>query len=81
MTLHFLSVADAQQLIAARTLSPVDLVEAFLARIAEVDHLIHSYILVMADQARAAARQAEAEIAAGSWRGPLHGIPFGVKDN
>ena len=81
MTLHFLSIAEAQRRIAARTLSPVDLVEAFLARIAAVDHLIHSYILVMADRARAAARQAEAEIAAGRWRGPLHGIPFGVKDN
>ena len=73
--LHFLSIGQAQRRIVARTLSPVDLVEAFLARIEAVDGVIHSYIRVMADEARAAARQAAAEIAAGHWRGPLHGIP------
>ncbi len=79
--LHFLTIDEAQRRIAARSLSPVDLVEAFLARIAAVDGKIGSYLLVLADQARAAARRAEAEIAAGRWRGPLHGIPFAVKDN
>ena len=79
--LHFLSVAEASRLIASRALSPVDLVEAFLARIEAVDGRIKSYITVLADRARAAARQAEAEIAAGKLRGPLHGIPFAVKDN
>jgi aspartyl-tRNA(Asn)/glutamyl-tRNA(Gln) amidotransferase subunit A len=79
--LHFLTIDQAQRLIVARKLSPVTLVEAFLARIAAVDGLIGSYITVLADEARAAARTAEAEIAAGRWRGPLHGIPFGVKDN
>jgi aspartyl-tRNA(Asn)/glutamyl-tRNA(Gln) amidotransferase subunit A len=79
--LHFLSVAEAGRLIAARALSPVDLVEAFLARIDEVDGRIKSYITVLAERARAGARHAEAEIAAGRWRGPLHGIPFAVKDN
>ena len=79
--LHTLGIAEAQRLILARELSPVDLVEAFLARIAAVDGAIVSYILVLGEQARAAARDAEAEIAAGRWRGPLHGIPFAVKDN
>jgi aspartyl-tRNA(Asn)/glutamyl-tRNA(Gln) amidotransferase subunit A len=79
--LHFLSVAEASRLIASRALSPVDLVEAFLARIEAVDGRIKSYITVLADRARAAAFQAEAEIAAGRLRGPLHGIPFAVKDN
>lgn len=79
--LHTLSITEAQRLIVSRALSPVELVEAFLDRIAAVDGTIHSYILVMAEQARGAARQAAAEIGAGRWRGPLHGIPFAVKDN
>lgn len=79
--LHHLSVAEAGRLIAARKLSPVELVEAMLDRIAAVDGRVGSYIAVTAERARAAARQAEAEIMAGAWRGPLHGIPFGVKDN
>ena len=62
-------------------ISPVDLVEALLARIAAVDGAIMSYILVDADNARAKAKVAEAEIMAGRWRGPLHGIPYAVKDN
>jgi len=76
-----LSVTEASQRIAAGTLSPVDLVEACLARIEAVDGKIHSFIHVAANQARAAAREAEAEIKAGRLRGPLHGIPYGVKDN
>lgn len=79
--LHFLSVTEASRLIGAGTLSPVTLVEAFLARIAELDGTLRSYITVTAERARAAARVAEAEIAAGRWKGPLHGIPFAVKDN
>ncbi|WP_083469109.1 amidase [Methylobacterium variabile] len=79
--LHTLSVAEAGRLIGARRLSPVALVEAVLDRIAAVDDRLNSYILVLAGRARAAARAAEAEIAAGGWRGPLHGIPFGIKDN
>ena len=79
--LHFLSAAEAGRGIARRELSPVELLEAVLARIAAVDGKIHSYITLLAEPARAAARRAEAEIAAGRWLGPLHGVPFGVKDN
>ncbi|TNC14045.1 amidase [Methylobacterium terricola] len=79
--LHTLSVAEAGRLIGARRLSPVALVAAMLDRIEAVDGRLHSYIAVLADRARAAARDAEAEIMAGGWRGPLHGIPFGIKDN
>ena len=57
------------------------LLDDILARIDAVDGQVKSYLLVMADAARAAARQAEQEIAAGKWRGPLHGIPYAVKDN
>jgi len=76
-----LGIAAAYPLIRAGELSPVDLVEAYLARIAAIDSRVHAYIHVAAERARAAAREATREIAAGGWRGPLHGIPYAVKDN
>ena len=76
-----LTLAEASARIAAGSLSPVALLESFLARIGEVDERIHSYIRVEAGQARAAAALAASQIATGQWRGPLHGIPFAVKDN
>lgn len=79
--LYHLTIGEAARLIAARKLSPVELVEVFLARIATVDEQIRSYITVVAEEARAAARVAEKEIMAGRHRGPLHGIPYGLKDN
>jgi len=78
--LCFLSIADAARQIAARSLSPVELAEAHLARIAALDPQLDSYLTVTAEQARTQARRAEAELAAGRSRGPLHGIPFGLKD-
>lgn len=79
--LHELSIGEASRLIRARQTSPVELVEAMLKRIEAVDDRIKSYLLVDAEGALAAAREAEAEIAAGRWLGPLHGIPYGAKDN
>jgi len=78
---YFLSIAEAGHLLQARKISPVELLESYLTRIAGVDTRLHSYITVLTERARAQARVAEAEIAAGRWKGPLHGIPFGVKDN
>lgn len=78
---HFLTIADASRLLSARKISPVELVDAFLRRIENIDDRLHSYITVLAERARAQAKVAETEIAAGRWKGPLHGIPFGVKDN
>jgi aspartyl-tRNA(Asn)/glutamyl-tRNA(Gln) amidotransferase subunit A len=78
--LHFLTIAEASQRLWARTLSPVDLTAAFIARIKALDPQLHSFLLVTEDSAMAEARQAEAEIAAGGWIGPLHGIPIGLKD-
>lgn len=63
------------------SLSPVTLTEACLDRIAQVDDRLHAFIHVAHDEALTAARTAEREIARGQWRGPLHGIPIGVKDN
>ncbi len=78
--LHFLTIAEASQRLRARTLSPVELTAAYLARIKALDPQLHSFLLLTEDSAMAEARQAEAEIAAGGWIGPLHGIPIGLKD-
>jgi aspartyl-tRNA(Asn)/glutamyl-tRNA(Gln) amidotransferase subunit A len=78
--LAYMTIAEASRLIRARKLSPVELTEAHLARIAALDGIYHAYIAVTADAARAEARVAEAEIAGGAWRGPMHGIPYAAKD-
>ncbi|TMD14535.1 MAG: amidase [Chloroflexi bacterium] len=76
-----LSLAEAADLIQRREVSPVELLDAVLARIAAVDPRLNAFTtLVPVDEARDAARAAEREIAAGRYRGPLHGIPAGVKD-
>ena len=77
---HFLTIAKASELIRRRALSPVELTRAFLDRIAAIDPQLNAYLLVTGDRALAQARAAEAEIAAGNWRGPMHGIPYALKD-
>ena len=74
------TIATASRLIKARELSPVELVHVLLKRIESIDPVINAFITVTAEQAIAQARQAENEISAGRYRGPLHGIPFGLKD-
>jgi aspartyl-tRNA(Asn)/glutamyl-tRNA(Gln) amidotransferase subunit A len=71
-----LTVAEASRAIAEGELSPVALTEAYLDRIDALDGELHSYVLVLHEKARAAAR----ELAAGRSRGALHGIPIGLKD-
>ncbi|MDP9130208.1 MAG: amidase family protein, partial [Candidatus Binatota bacterium] len=78
--LYYLTIHEAQQLIRERKLSPVELTKSVLERIAAIDGRLHAYINLMADSAMDTARAAEAEIAKGNWRGPMHGIPFAVKD-
>jgi aspartyl-tRNA(Asn)/glutamyl-tRNA(Gln) amidotransferase subunit A len=80
MVPDFLTIAAAARLIEQRELLPVELVDSRLARIEKLDGQLHSFIRVLADQARADARAAETEIKAGRYRGPLHGIPIGLKD-
>jgi aspartyl-tRNA(Asn)/glutamyl-tRNA(Gln) amidotransferase subunit A len=77
---HFLTIAEASKLIERRALSPVELTRAFLDRIAAIDPQLNAYLLVTADQAMDQARAAETEIMAGRWRGPMHGIPYALKD-
>ena len=78
--LPFLSAAELADLFRTRQASPVDAAQAYLSRIEQVDPSLRSYITVTADRALAEARQAEQEIAAGNYRGPLHGVPVAVKD-
>jgi amidase len=77
---HYTSLSVMARLIEAGEVSPVELTRHLLDRIAVLDADLHSYVTVMDDQAMASARAAEAEIRAGRYRGPLHGIPIGVKD-
>src|SRR5688572_13247521 len=76
-----LSIGEASRRIAARELSPVELTRAYLERIDSVDPRVNSYITVTANRALDQARALEAEIGRGQNRGPLHGIPIGLKDN
>jgi aspartyl-tRNA(Asn)/glutamyl-tRNA(Gln) amidotransferase subunit A len=78
--LHFLTIAQASALVAARKLSPVELTQACLDRIAALDDQLDAFVTLTAEHALARARAAEDEIARGGWRGPLHGVPFGLKD-
>lgn len=74
------TIADIAPRIERRELSVASLVDAQLARIEALDGRLHAFLHVSADLARAQARQADTEIAAGRYRGPLHGIPIGFKD-
>jgi aspartyl-tRNA(Asn)/glutamyl-tRNA(Gln) amidotransferase subunit A len=76
-----LTIKQASDLVRSRRISPVDLVNACLARVDKYQATINAYITITKDQALTEAREAEAEIRAGKWRGPLHGIPLALKDN
>jgi amidase len=78
--LHYLELMQLAAQIRAREVSPVAVTLAQLERIASLNSMLGSYALVMADVAIAQAEEAEAEINAGRYRGPLHGVPIAVKD-
>jgi aspartyl-tRNA(Asn)/glutamyl-tRNA(Gln) amidotransferase subunit A len=75
-----LTLAGAAEKIKAKELSPVELTASVLARIDAVEDKITAFATLTPDLATKAAARAEAEIAAGNYRGPLHGIPVGIKD-
>ncbi len=77
---HVPTIAEAARLIETKALSPVELTDMLLKRIHAVDAKLNSFLLVTEDLARKTAKKAEAEIMAGKRRGPLHGIPIGLKD-
>ena len=78
--LWFLTMRQAGKLMRRGELSPVELTRAFLNRIDARDGQLHAYITVMRDEALGQARAAEAEMLRGDYRGPLHGVPFALKD-
>jgi aspartyl-tRNA(Asn)/glutamyl-tRNA(Gln) amidotransferase subunit A len=78
--MYYDSIGELSRRIHEQTVSPVDVVEACLKRIGTLNRTLNAFITVMADDARNAARAAAAEIKAGRWRGPLHGVPVAVKD-
>ncbi|MEV7806949.1 amidase [Microbispora sp. NPDC088329] len=75
-----MTITGASAEVRSRRLSPLELVDSVLGRIEQVEPRLRAYTTVTADRARQAARQAEREAAAERFRGPLHGIPMGLKD-
>jgi amidase len=78
--LHFLELTELALRLRRRELSVVEVTRAQLARISSLDPELASFACVTAERALAAAAAADAEIAAGHYRGPLHGVPIGIKD-
>jgi len=76
----YLSVRELSERIRKKELSPVALAGAYLDRLESLGPSLGAVVTVTRDVALAEAKRAEGEIAAGRWRGPLHGIPYGVKD-
>lgn len=73
-------IREVSRQIKERTTSPEDVVKSCLERIQTLNPVVNAFITVLSDEALAQAAAAEAELAAGRWRGPLHGIPVGIKD-
>ncbi len=75
-----LSIREAGELMRRRKIAVPELVDATLDRINSTEPVVHAFASVLAESAQREADQAEKELASGVWRGPLHGIPLGVKD-
>ena len=76
----YMSAGDLSKLVQSKEISPVEIIEAHLTRIDATEPVLNSFITLLADQARKSARQAEKDIQAGRYKGPLHGIPVALKD-
>ncbi len=76
-----LTIAEISPRIRSGDISPVELTNLFLDRIARLNPVINAFTTVLADSARAEAKSAEKEIQSGNYRSPLHGIPISIKDN
>jgi aspartyl-tRNA(Asn)/glutamyl-tRNA(Gln) amidotransferase subunit A len=78
--LYWLDIAQLGRALRDKQVSPVEVTEAYLDRIERLNPTLNAYITVTSDLARTQARAAEAEIQRGEYRGPLHGVPLGIKD-
>ena len=76
-----LTITELASRIRAKEVSPVEVTEAALAQADRLQPTINSFITILYDSARAQAKEAESAIARGNYKGPLHGIPVGIKDN
>ena len=80
MTVMPLDVSTVSKALYAGKMRAADLIELFLDRISAIDGRLGAFAAINPEDARAAARRADKALVAGQWSGPLHGIPFGVKD-
>ncbi|MFT5172668.1 MAG: aspartyl-tRNA(Asn)/glutamyl-tRNA(Gln) amidotransferase subunit A [Gammaproteobacteria bacterium] len=78
--LHFMTITQVSELLRTRQLSPVEYTTALIERSDAINPLIDAFVLRTVDFALAQASKAQAEIMAGNWRGPMHGVPFALKD-
>ena len=78
--IHYLDLLEVGKRIQSREISSEEVTMKLLSRISSLDGDLHSYVTLMSDQAIAEAKQADAEIEQGHFRGPLHGVPIAVKD-
>ena len=76
-----LTIEEASRLIRSRSISPIDLVRAYVERIDRLNPRVNAFITVTEELAYDQARERQSELASGRWRGPLHGIPVALKDN
>ena len=76
-----LTISELAPRIASREVSPVEVTEAALARADRLQPKLNSFITLLHERALSRARELESELASGKYRGPLHGIPIGIKDN
>ena len=75
-----LTIAEAAGLLRGKKISPVEYTKALLDRIERHDGALNAFLRLMPNEALAAAKIAESEIMAGDWRGPMHGVPYALKD-
>ena len=80
-SLHTLNIADLAPMLQAKQISPVELTDAALAQAERLQPTLYTFITLLADDARRQAKEQEAALMRGDYRGPLHGIPIGIKDN
>ena len=76
----YMSAGDLSKLVENKEVSPVEIIDAHLSRINATEPILNSFITILADESRIAAQQAEKDIQSGKYKGPLHGIPVGLKD-
>jgi len=80
LSLTKLTLSEASELVRSKKISPVELTQACLSRIEQINPKLNAFVTVTADSALAQARQAEVDIQRGRWMGPLHGVPIALKD-